>query len=57
MDGLRSAHGFLQRRLADELTLKHTPSLSFEYDDTVDRGMRISRLLDEHRPAEETSDH
>ncbi|HEY1716500.1 MAG TPA: 30S ribosome-binding factor RbfA [Solirubrobacteraceae bacterium] len=55
IDGLRSAHGFLQRRLADELTLKHTPSLAFEYDDTVDRGMRISELLDEHLP-EEASD-
>jgi ribosome-binding factor A len=47
IDGLRSAHGFLQRRLASELTLKHTPALTFEYDDTVDRGMRISSLLDE----------
>ena len=56
IDGLRSAHGFLQRRLADELTLKHTPSLTFEYDESVDRGMRISQLLDEHQPAEETSD-
>ena len=46
IEGLRSAHGFLQRRLASELTLKHTPSLTFEYDDTVDRGMRISQLLD-----------
>jgi ribosome-binding factor A len=57
IDGLRSAHGYLQRRLADELTLKHTPSLSFEYDDTVDRGMRINRLLAENDPQEETSDH
>jgi ribosome-binding factor A len=56
MDGLRSAHGFLQRRLADELPLKHTPSLTFEYDDTVDRGMRISSLLADHHPEEETSD-
>lgn len=48
IDGLRSAHGFLQRRLADELSLKHTPSLTFAYDDSVDRGMRISHLLDEH---------
>ncbi len=44
--GLRSAHGFLQGRVAAELSLKHTPSLSFEYDESVDRGMRISRLLD-----------
>lgn len=43
--GLRSAHGFLQRLLATELILKHTPTLSFEYDDSVDRGMRISGLL------------
>jgi ribosome-binding factor A len=47
LEGLRSAHGFLQRRLASELTLKHTPSLTFEYDDSVDRGMRITQLLEE----------
>ena len=57
IDGLRSAHGFLQRRLADELILKHTPSLTFEYDESVDRGMRISRLIDEHERQEESSDH
>jgi ribosome-binding factor A len=45
LDGLRSAHGFLQRRVAAELTLKHTPTLAFEYDPSVDRGMRISELL------------
>ncbi|HEX2396834.1 MAG TPA: 30S ribosome-binding factor RbfA [Solirubrobacteraceae bacterium] len=46
LDGLRSAHGFLQRRVAAELRLKHTPTLSFEYDDSVERGMRISQLID-----------
>jgi ribosome-binding factor A len=46
LDGLRSAHGFLQRRVAGELRLKHTPTLSFEYDDSVERGMRISQLID-----------
>jgi ribosome-binding factor A len=44
--GLRSATGFLQSRVASELTLKHTPALAFEYDYSIDRGMRISRLLD-----------
>ena len=43
--GLRSAHGFLQRRVAGELRLKHTPTLLFEYDDSVDRSMRINELL------------
>jgi ribosome-binding factor A len=46
IEGLRSAHGFLQRRVASELTLRHTPTLTFEYDPSVDRGMRISELLD-----------
>lgn len=45
--GLESAHGFLQGRLASELSLKHTPALAFEYDESIERGMRISRLLDE----------
>src|SRR5512142_1995595 len=45
LEGLRSAHGFLQRRVAAELTLKHTPMLTFVYDDSVDRGMRITELL------------
>jgi ribosome-binding factor A len=48
LDGLRSAHGFLQRRVADELSLKHTPALAFEFDESVQRGDRISRLIDEH---------
>jgi ribosome-binding factor A len=46
LDGLRSAHGFLQRRVAAELHLKHTPTLEFAYDDSIDRGFRIDELLD-----------
>jgi len=47
MEGLRSAHGFLQGVIASQLTLKRTPSLAFEYDETVARADRISRLIDE----------
>jgi ribosome-binding factor A len=45
LEGLRSAHGYLQGTLASQLTLKHTPSLTFEYDQSVDHGMRITQLL------------
>ncbi len=45
--GLRSATGFLQSHVAAELKLKHTPALTFQYDESVDRGMRITQLLDE----------
>jgi ribosome-binding factor A len=44
--GLRSAHGFLQRRIAAELHLKRTPTLEFSYDDTTDRAMRLDALID-----------
>jgi ribosome-binding factor A len=51
LTGLQSAQGFLQGRVASELTLKHTPTLTFTYDKSVDRGMRISELLDEVQDA------
>jgi ribosome-binding factor A len=47
LDGLRSAHGFLQARIAGELRLKRTPTLEFSYDDTTDRAMRVGALIDE----------
>lgn len=43
--GLTSAHGFLQRRVADELRLKNTPELQFVLDETARRGARIDELL------------
>jgi ribosome-binding factor A len=46
LDGLQSAHGYLQRRVADELHLKHTPTLDFVYDDTLDKAERIEELLE-----------
>ena len=45
--GLGSAHGVLQGRIAAELHLKRTPTLQFLYDESIDRGMRITELLDE----------
>jgi len=46
MEGLRSAHGFLQGRVAGELHLKHTPSLQFVYDDTAERAQRLVQLIE-----------
>jgi ribosome-binding factor A len=44
--GLRSSHGPLQAAIAAELRLKRTPTLSFHYDDSLERGDRITRLLE-----------
>ncbi len=46
LQGLRSAHGYLQRRIGGELHLKRTPTLEFSYDDTTDRAMRVDALID-----------
>jgi ribosome-binding factor A len=50
LTALESAHGFLQRRVASELRLKHTPQLTFVYDDTAERADRLERLLGEDGP-------
>jgi ribosome-binding factor A len=45
--GLAAAHGVLQSAIAHELKLKRTPQLVFEYDPSVERGVRMSKLIDE----------
>ncbi|MGN6797831.1 MAG: 30S ribosome-binding factor RbfA [Gaiellaceae bacterium] len=45
--GLRSAHGVLQARINRELSLRRTPTLAFAYDDAVERGVRMTKLIDE----------
>ena len=45
--GLESAHGVLQARINRELSLRRTPTLTFAYDDAVERGVRMTRLIDE----------
>jgi ribosome-binding factor A len=47
LQGLRSSHGVIQARIAAETRMKRTPTLTFHYDDTVERGIRISELLEE----------
>jgi ribosome-binding factor A len=47
LEGLASSHGLLQAAIAEQLRMKRTPTLEFVYDESIDRGMRISELLDE----------
>ena len=48
--GLTAAHGVLQSAIAHELKLKWTPQLAFEYDPTVERGVRLTKLIDDLAP-------
>src|SRR4051812_35129475 len=48
--GLQAAHAVLQARVARELRLKRTPQLAFEYDPSVEHGVRMTKLIDELAP-------
>jgi ribosome-binding factor A len=43
--GLKSATGFIRRRVAKDLKLRIVPTIEFIYDDTEERARRIDELL------------
>jgi ribosome-binding factor A len=45
--GLQHASGFLRSQLAGGLSLRVVPELHFVHDESVERGVRLSRLIDE----------
>jgi ribosome-binding factor A len=45
--GFNSASGFLRRELAHRLNIRVTPELSFEFDDSIERGVNLVNLIDE----------
>jgi ribosome-binding factor A len=50
LEGLTAARGLLQARVNQELRLRRTPQLTFEYDPSVERGVRMTQLIDELAP-------
>ena len=47
LEGLASAHGILQARIARELRLKRTPTLEFQLDDTAERAAKLEALIED----------
>jgi ribosome-binding factor A len=45
-DGLQHAAGFLRSQLAHRMKLRIVPQLQFKYDQSVERGMHLSQLID-----------
>ena len=45
--GLKSAQGFIRRELAQRLNLRTTPELCFVYDDSIEHGAHIAKLLED----------
>lgn len=46
-EALRHAAGYLRGELGRRLSIFTTPQLQFVYDDSIERGVRMSRLIDE----------
>jgi ribosome-binding factor A len=57
LEGLRAAHGVLQGRVARELGFRRTPVLSFEYDPAIERGVRLTKVIDELAPGDSDAEH
>jgi len=59
MSGLGAAANFLRNQLATRLRLRRIPELSFEWDDSIERGDHLLQLIDKistERNPEEPSD-
>lgn len=46
-EGLNRAAGFLRSSLAHQLSTRTVPELHFAYDESIERGVRISKLIDD----------
>jgi ribosome-binding factor A len=45
LEGFKRARGFIKRELAQRLGLRYMPDIHFYFDDSIDRGARIDRLI------------
>ncbi|NLY51440.1 MAG: 30S ribosome-binding factor RbfA [Firmicutes bacterium] len=54
MEGLERATGYIRSEIGQRIRLRHTPEIVFRWDESIERGARISQLLRELR--EESSD-
>ncbi len=52
--GFNSASGFLRRELAHRLNIRITPELTFEFDDSIERGVKLVSLIENVAAAEKT---
>ncbi len=47
IEGLKNANGFIRHLLAERINLRYTPELTFKLDDSVEYGIKMSKLIDE----------
>ena len=50
---LNEAKGFLRTKLANTIDIRHTPELVFEFDNSIEYGMNIEKIIEEIHKKEE----
>ena len=53
MAGLKSAAGFIRRELARTVNLRNTPEIRFIMDESIEYGMKMSKIIDDLNKSEE----
>ena len=56
MEVLHKATGFIRRRIAETINLRQTPEIKFIFDDSIEYGMRMRKLIESVAPGAESSD-
>lgn len=49
LKGLQKAAGFIRREIGQRIKLRYTPEISFKFDDSIEHGAKIAKLLTEVR--------
>lgn len=47
LEALKGASGFIRRQLADRVEIRHIPELQFVYDESIQYGQKIEKIIDE----------
>lgn len=57
MEGFRSAAGYIRKEVGKRVNLRYTPEIIFKTDDSIERGIHMSQLIDNlHIETEEAED-
>lgn len=53
MEGLKQANGFIRKLVGERIKTYHTPEIIFKYDDSIEHGVYISKLIEKVREEDE----
>lgn len=54
-EGLKNAAGFIRKEIGQRINLRYTPEFIFEFDDSIEYGLKISKILKEISPEKDES--